>query len=199
VSIARVTTVQHSRPRRDKTTGEVKKYVCEKDRTVIELGEPYRWFVVGFRSNYVHIRCMKPTCTPRMSELESSQLSEVYAAVESAEDELTGLENGDPGDTSDITSVFDQVGDAIDNVVSVYREADEQFGGGGQTDNSERADNLESAKDELDQISLDEFDESSCDEHDTFNEECDDCKELKATWWTEQIDAAKDVLSNLSF
>jgi hypothetical protein len=199
MSIARVTTVQHSRPRRDKVTGELKKYVCENDKTVIEPGEPYRWFVVGFRSNYVHIRCMKSTCTPRMSQLESSQLSEVYAAQESAEDELNVLAVADPGELSDITDTFDQIGEAIDNVVSAYREADESFGGQGATQSAERADELESAKDELDQISLEEFDESSCDEHSKFDGECDDCKELKATWWSDQIDAAKDALSNLSF
>ena len=206
MSVARVYT-QKSRKAR----------VCEKDRTVIKPGDTYRSFWVGFRSRYAHIRCMNSTCTPRTSELESSKLSAAYAAIEAAEDSLAALEAGDPeDDASSIDSAVNEAADEIRTVADEYREADQYFGGGGMTDSSERADELENTAYELESFSSSEsepdFDGCGDDVHDEpekdedrevvergNTEECSSCETIKLDWWAEQISEARDALSNASF
>jgi chromosome segregation ATPase len=73
----------------------------------------------------------------------------VYAAIETAEDELPGAEG--VGDVSDIVSV---VAEACEEVMEEYREAAEPFGGQGE--NAERADELEGWLSELQDFYPDE-------------------------------------------
>lgn len=209
MSQARISTVKRSR----------KPYKCEKCRDELPIGSAYRWFVVGFRSNYNHIRCMKTTCTPRASELESSNLSEAYSAQETAEDELKAQQSGDPGDTGDLESILSDFASSLEDLVSTYREADEGFGGGGMTVSGEIADTLENTVSDVQQWSADEYNEEWCEKHESeefpyeddkgtiddigalaeAREQCDDCKEKKREWWTEQIDAALEVVGEAQF
>lgn len=187
---------------------------CEKCKDPIPKGATYRSFQVGFRSRYTHVRCMKASCTPRPSELESSMLAEVYSAQEGAQDELTALENGDPGeDASDIKSVVESCGEGIRGVADQYREAAEAMGSAGEgSDNEERADTLETAADELEGWDPDDdepdFDGCANEKHEAMgpvpedvlergSADCDECGTIRSEWWMAQIDAAREMVDGI--
>jgi hypothetical protein len=44
---------------------------CEHCRTVIEVGQPYRWWKGRYTSK--HVRCGKPACSPQPWELETNE------------------------------------------------------------------------------------------------------------------------------
>lgn len=128
---------------------------CSKCGDEIKVGDPYRYWEPFFRSSYRTIRCMKATCTPRMSELESSKIASAYAARESVEDTL-GTSLGDAEDAQFFNDLAQEVVDALDEIIDEYREADETFGGSGSSQSAERADELESAKDNLESTDFEE-------------------------------------------
>ena len=164
MSQARITTI----------TKSVKPGVCEKCRTELPPGSAYRHFKVGFRSRYKHVRCMEAACTPRPSELESSKLSEVYAAQEDAEDQLDELDADATAD--EITEVVTALGEAIQAVADEYEEASTDDNGTVfNTTAEERAETLSSAADELSgfEVGDAETDCSNCDA--TGHPECTSC------------------------
>lgn len=202
MSQAKVVEVKHARA----------EYRCEKDGTVIAKGDPYRWYVVGFRSKHRRIRCMKATCTPRPSEKESSNLSEVYAAQESATDALDNLstqvesEEDAKGLVEEIKSILEEAAGSISEVADGYREADENFGGGGSTEMGEWADTLDEAKDALESWEPDTEAEDidGCGEHEEedglnngLDPECEDCQSGITEWARETVDAARDLVDGL--
>jgi len=99
-----------------------------------------------------HVRCYRHP--PRQSETTTSKMSEVYAAVEDAQDWATGY------DGIDVNDYEDQVG----NVMSVveekkgeYEDAAGQFGGAGE--NADRAEELDQFYAELEGVDFDSFEE----------------------------------------
>ena len=187
MSVARVQYVKAARKDQGK---------CGKCGVALPKGSPYRWWTVGFRSRYVYKRCMKSECTPRTSELESSAMSEVYAARESAEEELAGMRQ-EPGDKDDVENVVHSYGEAVRERADAYREHDDTIGGGGYTESGEKADALESAADELEGWSADEDPaDAQCDEHDEFTEGCDACDEARLQVWESLIDSAESVIAD---
>ena len=193
--------------------------VCENDGTVINIGDPYRWYSVGFRSSYKRVRCMKSTCTPRQSTLESSgPRSEIYGAIESANDALDALDAGSIT-SADVESIVQEVADAFESARDQWREADENFGGGGNTENVERADTAESSYDELSGWTTsgnDEPDYDDCDDTDQLHTPiaerdnpdddsevlergdmaCDECAKIRDDWFEEIIAEAHDAIDS---
>jgi hypothetical protein len=182
---------------------------CGKCGDEILPGMPYRWWTVGFRSSYVSRRCMKSTCSPKQSELESSQLSELWAAQEDAEDALNAMDTvRSVTDAEDaVQDILNNVAEVADDLASRYREADEAFGGGGATESGEKADNLEAVSSDLGSFSLNLSDPEGCGEevdgetHDEPVEGCDDC-EANVDAFTDEVrtaaqDALSDALSNV--
>jgi hypothetical protein len=171
---------------------------CEKCGDALPVGSAYRWYSVGFRSHYKHRRCMKHTCTPRTSELESSLLSSVYAAQEDAE----GALGGDPEeDTSSLSDALSSVAEAAREVAEQYRTQDESFGGGGATESAERADSLEEYADNLESWSAPESDRPTvgCDKHgDEQQEGCEACEYVVTEWWEDQAADARSAMEDLS-
>lgn len=106
MSIAKVTLVQKS----------MKDGVCEKCRVELPKGSPYRWFKVGFRSRYKHVRCTSSACNPRYSELESSSKSNLYAAVED-------FESNEFEEIDDVQAAWDELVGAFDEYASEARDA----------------------------------------------------------------------------
>jgi len=186
MSVAKVSYVKRSR----------KTYRCEKCRDELPVGSAYRWFVVGFRSSYSHIRCMKTSCAPRPSERESSQMSAVLAALEDAEDQLSVLEWSESFN-DELRGIAESVVEAINDVAGAYEEADQSFGGGGNTDMAERADNLRSAADELDSFYPDGAPDP-CSEHDELDTDCVDCTEAIDAYVDEAKSELVDKLSDAS-
>jgi hypothetical protein len=130
---------------------------CEKCGVELPPKSAYRYFYVGFRSNWKHIRCMDAACNPKMSELESSKLAQVYAAMEDAESSIRSCTDWDG-----IKEALDDLSNSIRDTASEYEEASQTPNGDVfNTDAEERAQNLESAADEIDEI--DHEDECSAD------------------------------------
>lgn len=186
---------------------------CEKCRETIAKGDPYRYYFLGFRSKHKRVRCMKPTCSPRTSELESSNRAEAYAAIETAQDSLQAMRD-EPGEVSDVETVVQEAAEAINDVAQQYREADESFGGGGATQSGEIADQLEEAASELESFGSSVQDEPDpCADHEgddalessdaskmeEVRENCEACQSARAEWWGEVIDEADEALGSVSF
>jgi hypothetical protein len=190
---------------------------CAKCGVTIEVGDPYRWFSVGFRSHYKQIRCTKPICTPRESERESSGIrSEILAAIETAADDLDALT--EVSDASEVEAIVQQVGEAFRSAADQYREADEAFGGGGNTENGERADICESGADELESWGTSgdsEPDYEGCDDDihlppeerydkeddraaaDRGDSECESCSRIKDEWFEALVEEARDAIDSV--
>lgn len=147
-----------------------KNYTCEKCKIPIEKGQMYRWFKVGFRSRYKHVRCMAPSCAPRDSERESSMLSGVYAALEDA-----SFQVGMASSIEDLRSALEEAGSQINDVASEYSYAAEAMGEAGY-ENQEKADMLEQAADELANVEFEETAMTDCEEcGGSGTEECLEC------------------------
>lgn len=115
MSIAKINHVQAAR----KTQG-----TCGKCQTPINIGDPYRWYKVGFRARFKHVRCTSSACMPRPSELESSRISEVYAAQEDAQDRIEGAET-----VAEMNEAISDLQDAIEQLAEEYRDASENEDG----------------------------------------------------------------------
>lgn len=142
--MARVTTVNHAR----KDQGN-----CSKCGDPIKKGDGYRHASPGFRGSKI-VRCLKPECSFRGSDLTTSKLATVYAAQEAAEDDVAQAEDADG-----LKAAMEAVAEAAREVADEYREAAEAMGEAGY-ENEERADTLESYADEVEGFDPD----ASCDE-----------------------------------
>lgn len=181
---------------------------CGNCRRPIEKGDQYRWFKVGFRARYKNIRCMRSECTPRASALESSKMADVYSAIESAEDALDALANGDPEENnSSINEAVQSAAEGIRAVADEYREAAEAMGDAGY-EMEEKADALEQAADELESWESSESEpDLDHESHDTGDPDllpsdvdevdCDECTEARQTWWDEQVEEGRSALSDV--
>jgi len=199
MSVARLYTVKKARKAQRN---------CSKCGTPINPGDSYRYWEPGFRSNYKVVRCSKSECTPRPSERESSKMATPMAALEDAQANLDGYRGSPEDDTSTLQGELDSVRDSLQETADEYREADEQFGGGGNTESGEKADMLEEAANELESASFEDWDEDweKCDEHldseDDTHESCDECAESylnkRNEWWDAQIEVASDALGEVA-
>jgi hypothetical protein len=185
---------------------------CGKCGDEIAVSAPYRWFSVGFRSHYKQVRCMKSTCTPRESERESSGIrSEILSAIENANDQLDNMIEA--SDSSEIESIVQAVGEAFRSAADQYREADEAFGGGGNTENGDRADtceleswgcsgdsepDYESCDDEI-HLDLSERSDEDDDREkiDRGDSECESCTQIRDSWLEELVSEARDAIDSV--
>jgi hypothetical protein len=111
---------------------------CGRCGKAIAPGDKYyRW---AFRYGGKQYRCSEHP--PKQSELTQSKMSQVYDAVEDAHQSLASAET-----VEDVRTIVEEVAGAVSEVVDEYREAAEQFGGGGP--NAERADELEGWQSDL--------------------------------------------------
>jgi hypothetical protein len=131
---------------------------------------------------------MKTTCSPKPSERESSNLSTVYAAQESALSELDSLEHSEDHDVEQINQVISTYAEAVREVADQYREADDNFGGSGATQSAERADTLEGSADELENFSSNEYTGA------TDEDEAEDPDEEREDNWSDLIQEARDAV-----
>jgi hypothetical protein len=148
-----------------------KAWTCNKCNRVIPVGQERRTWAVGFRGAKQN-RCMDCPA-PQMSELESSMVSDVYAAIE-------GVDFDSAGRIEDLQAMIDDVIAAIDEVASDY-ESNEMFDK--NYDLQERAEILQSASSELYGWA------------DSLSE--DDSEGPFQTWLDEARQAAKDAVDNL--
>lgn len=115
-----------------------KVWTCGKCGTTINVGEPVLSYSVGFRG-YEQRRCDKKECYPTRSERESSMVSSVYDAIDSADwssaNEVSDLQEM----LGDIAGVMREVAGDYENSEMFERNPDLQ----------ERAEMLNSGADDL--------------------------------------------------
>jgi len=147
-----------------------KEYTCGKCRNTIAKSDPYRWAKPGFRSKTKLVRCMTPACVFRPSELDTSKMSDAYAAIEGAEDDLGGCET-----IEDAKGVFEACAEGLRGVAGEYQEASDQWADGqGHEEWQERADMLEEAAQTLDDWA-DQYDEDEPPLPEDVRAEANDC------------------------
>lgn len=172
---------------------------CSRCGDPIPKGAAYQHASPGFRGSKI-VRCLKFECRFRTSDLTTSHLAQVYAAVEGAEDDLAALENPD-----DVEGILEPVIEAAREVAEMYEEAAEAMGEAGY-ESQERADSLNAYADELEGLDVD-ADCAECDgtgdlygqagtEDDPDREECGPCegKGVDLEGLREEVQAALDGL-----
>lgn len=121
---------------------------CPEGQQVIGPGDEYlKW---SFRYGGTHVRCVLHP--PRRSELTQSKMSEVYASIEGAEEDIRKAES-----IEEVTGAIESVSETTQEVAMEYSDAAEAFGGEGE--NAERAEELESWGSDLDSFYPDEDDD----------------------------------------
>lgn len=188
----RITTVKHAKkkgiacgkchdkikPSRDeKQTVTDKRTGKSKKKIVRVLGDSYRW--IKFNRGPTLIRCMKPECAFRQSDMTRGKMSGVYAAQESAQDSIAEWEGEN---VEDLKQILSDAAEAIKEVAQEYTDSadniEQAFTGGSATADEckEKAESLESWADELEQVDFEEWD--GPDEGDEPEElKCKHCEE----------------------
>lgn len=174
-----------------------KELKCGRCGRTIHAGEEY--FTWKFRYGGQHYRC--DLHRPKGSELTQSKIGEIYSAIETAQEEIGGIDRNDATqDLNDIQAqlagILQNVQDEVERVKGEYEEAAESFGNAGP--NQEKADELETAYDELSgAISDVEGISTEPDE-----EDMDPDSEDYELWWQgvaqEMCDSADTALTDLS-
>lgn len=125
-----------------------KELICGNCRQPIPKGAGYRWTKPRYGSRKV--RCLKPACTFKPSDLSSSKSALVHDAISDARDALLTAESHD-----DIQSILQSVADTAREVGQEYQDASDAWAGGnGHPDFQEKADQCESYADELESWSF---------------------------------------------
>lgn len=172
---------------------------CDRCKSDIVKGQKYRWFAPGFRSAK-RIRCMRSECSPRPSELDSSYMSGVLAAIEEVEDTLASIapdpESGWDQQMSDLNEQRDIVTSAIEEVAGQYRDAAESMGGAGYQ-MEEWADNLEQSE-VMDWDADSEAEPGSCDDHDEMDVECMACVEVYESAFRDAVESLSSAIASVS-
>lgn len=193
------------------TSKPLPNHTCGKCGDEIKVGQPYRHFTVGFRG-FTRFRCTKQECTPKPSELESSEhVANILAALEDAEDNLRSASFDDASEAeSALQEEAENVASAVEEAASAYREADEAFGGTGTTQHAERADALDSAVYEFQSVQADIRDPEGCGDafrdddtdedapdHDEPEDGCAECDTKLEEWRDETRDAMITALTDV--
>lgn len=165
---------------------------CGKCRTKIEPGMPYQWWanrLPGSRSGSKSVRCMN--CTPTAAEMTPGRRGELMRIQDDAERQISEWE-GDNYD--DLEAIANSIAEEIRGLGEELRESAQNIedGFGHATYQSEeleqRADDIDSQADEIEQCSFD--DPPEAEDQDTMmncpvcdgagevgyeSEECEEC------------------------
>lgn len=186
---------------------------CETCHKKIEPGQPYyHW---SFRYGGKHKNCGDHN--PKPSQLTQGKMSAVYSAVEEAAEAISDWGNPERGkdgvipftkdtlpDIEDLKSIIETCKDSLQEVADEYREAAEAAPNFAEQ-NEERADAIENAVSELDNVDFDEFDEEEDDEDEELAEtvaspgapstEKETFSERVERWVDDQRGKAQDAIS----
>jgi hypothetical protein len=121
---------------------------CGKCGDLIPRGSNYRKWAF-FRQRTPHVRCLKPTCAPRPSELTQSLLATIYGAQEALEDSLV-----DDFTPEVVESGLQDLIDACEEVAGQYEEAAEPFNNEGE--HQERAEAVQDFQSEVESVEWDD-------------------------------------------
>jgi hypothetical protein len=115
--MARVTTVKAAR----KAQGR-----CGRCGKEIEAGDGYRHASPGFRSRKL-VRCLEDKCRFRASDLTTSKVAQVYAAVEAVEDSLPIDAEDHESVKAEAEGLVSGMQEEIEGVRDEYQEALDQW------------------------------------------------------------------------
>jgi chromosome segregation ATPase len=150
---------------------------CGRCHATINPGDGYRYAQPGFRNRNKLVRCMKSSCAFRQSELTNSKMSTVYAAVETAEDAISGWDGEDVDDAEDVAQALRDCAEQIREVAEEYATAAEAMQGAGE-EMQEKADALEGWADEI-ESAADDLPSKPEDEDDEDEDENEKAKAVK--------------------
>jgi hypothetical protein len=131
--------------RKNRSGKEIK---CGRCGAPIEPGQKYHYWEPRYGPKQV--RCQLHY--PKRSETTTSKMSEVYAAIEMAEEEMTAYDGRESDYYEEVVQAVEEM---ANQVADEYRDAAEHFGGTGE--NAERADELEDFSSNLTSFSAPEF------------------------------------------
>lgn len=196
---ARVKTVQKSR----------KAGKCSACGDPLPIGSAYRYFKPGFRTRLKVIRCMKPECTPKASELTTSRMSEAYAAqedahaaIESAEtvDDLTSALEDAAGRASDLKDEYDQAIEAAPMLEEQVQPQVDALEAWAETLEGVSLDDIEAGDVYADAHAAEEPDEFETDEElEKHQSECELCQAKFAEELDERKDEAREAIDALEY
>lgn len=148
MSLAQIKHVTRAQKDQGKCSG------CGKE---LPAGSEYRYYKPGFRGRTKIRMCMSDSCTPRRSQLESSKLSEAYAAIEHAEDQLNATGNGE-GYVLTVENVQEIIDECASEIRNLSEEYEQSIEAAPMLEDSvrEKIELLDQFADELESLSLDE-------------------------------------------
>lgn len=169
-----------------------KELTCGKCHQAIPKGAGYLWTKPRYGSRKV--RCLKPACAFKPSDLSSSKAAIVHDAIDDARKQIQNAESQD-----DIQSILQSVAETAREVGQEYQDASDAWAGGnGHPDFQEKANQCESFADELDSWSFSgEADEETvrAKAADT-KEEQDGTADLEDEAWQATLDEMRDEATN---
>lgn len=195
--MARVTTVPKAR----------KEWTCSRCQETIQVGDPYRHATPGFRGRKI-VRCTKPECRFRQSDLTTSHMRSVWEAIEAAEDSLsatdwaTEYEPENAGTLNDdLQAIVDEARDGgVQEALDAYQEALDAWENGNEQI-QEYLDLVEEFHNELDGLDLPEWDANDEAPEDADEADEDDEDEADTRWEDhvqECVDAVETALAAFS-
>lgn len=125
-----------------------KELVCDHCHEKIFKGAGYRWTKPRYGSRKV--RCLKPACAFKSSDLSSAKSAFIHDAIDTARDEIQNAQSHD-----DVQSALQSVAYVAREIGQEYQDASDQWAGGsGHPEFQEKADICESFADKLESWSF---------------------------------------------
>lgn len=197
--MSRVFTIEKSR----------KSHKCGNCGDTIKVGEPYRWTKPRYGGKKV--RCVKPSCKFRQSDLSGAKTAVIYDAIEDAQKVIETAESHE-----EIQAALQGVAEVARDVGSEYEDANSSWAGG-STSNPEFEEKAEACNSFADELEGWEFSDTyeeeevrqeaieevpAKEEGETDSEYDDRLVELQDQAWQETLqsmrDEAGDALSEFS-
>lgn len=195
MSLAQVKHVRRAQKDQGKCSG------CGKE---LPAGSEYRYYKPGFRGRMKIRMCMSDACTPRRSQLESSKLSEAYAAIENAEDRLRATGNGE-GYVLTVESIQEIIDECASEIRNISEEYEQSIEAAPMLEDTvrEKIELLDQFADELESLSLEDEpekpEESEYDDEQEYASAIEDYeKELEEARENARSEA-EDVLAGSEF
>lgn len=180
MSVARVVTVQKSRKDQGK---------CGKCGVELPAGTGYKFWKMGFRSNYKYKRCLKVECAPKPSERETNKTATILAAQEAFEETTF-----DFGDVTSLEEAVHSVAESVREVSDEYQEGLDQWEHGNES-LQEKVEHYSSQADELESWTVSESEGPEPADYDTEEEHEKACVE----WWDRVVEEANEAVNNIDF
>lgn len=159
---------------------------CERCQKPIKPGDGYRWWankMRHMRGSVRRIRCMDSTCTPRPSEMKPGRTGQIMRIGEDFEEAMNVNETWT--EASDFTSLAESTAEQMREIGQELADGADNLeeGFGHETSQSaelrERAERINSAADELEQVDIPEPDDHECEHCDGGTVEWDEGDEAE--------------------